>query len=147
MPLRPAVLAALLVPALVAAAEPPAVVELFEDDVKGMLDRLTHGGIGGSEPNDARAETDDVFSGTAALRVAPSQRFCPDIKGWDFAIAERPKPGEYRYLRFAWKKVTPGGPVMLQFHTRRPTADWNIRYYMGPGPPWESKVLAPVGPA
>jgi hypothetical protein len=146
MPSRPAALAALLLPALAAAAEPPLVIELFEDDARTMLAQLTHGGITGGETNAASAEADDVFSGTTALRVAATQRFCPDIKGWDFAIAEKPKPGEFRYLRFAWKKAAPGGPIMLQFHTRKPTADWNVRYYMGPGPPWESKVLAPVGP-
>jgi hypothetical protein len=147
MPFRPAALAALLVPALAAAADPPAVVALFEDDTKAMLAQLTHGGITGSEANAASAETDDVFSGAAALRVAVTQRFCPDITGWDFPVAEKPKAGEFRYLRFAWKKAAPGGPIMLQFHTRKPTADWIIRYYMGHGPPWESKVLAPFGPA
>lgn len=144
MPFRPAILVALLVPALAAAADPPAVIELFEDDTKAMLAQLTHGGIAGSQENPASAETDDVFSGTTALRVAPAQRFCPDIKGWDFAIAEKPKPGEYRYLRYAWKKAAPGGPIMLQFCTRKPNADWNIRYFMGQAPPWESKVLAPA---
>lgn len=38
--------------------------------------------------------------------------------------------------------------MMLQFHTRRPNADWHIRYYMGPdAPPWAAKVLAPQAPA
>jgi hypothetical protein len=145
MPFRPTILV-LLLPGIAAAAGPPAVVELFEDDAKTMLAQLTHGGIAGSQENPASAETEDVFSGKAALRVAPAQRFCPDIQGWDFEIAEKPKPGEYRYLRFAWKKAAPGGPIMLQFHTRKPTADWNIRYFMGQAPPWESKVLAPAGP-
>jgi hypothetical protein len=146
MPSRPAVLAVLLLPALAVPGNPPPVVELFEDDARTLLGQLTHGGITGGEMNPASAETDDVFSGTTALRVAVTQRFAPDIKEWDFVITEKPKAGEYRYLRFAWKKAAPGGPIMLQFHTRKPVRDWIIRYYMGPGPPWASKVLAPFGP-
>ena len=89
----------------------------------------------------------DVFAGKAALRVGAMQRFNSAVKDWDFQIAEKPMEGEYRYLRFAWKKIG-DGPMMLQFHTRRPNADWNIRYYMGPdAPPWAAKVLAPQAPA
>src|SRR5688572_24504297 len=146
MPSRLIVLVVLLVPAAAVAA-PPAVAELFEDDAAGLLAQLTHGGITGGEENRAAAEEADVFSGKCAVRVAACQRFSPDVKGWDFAIAEKPKPGEYRYLRFAWKKVGPG-PLMLQFHTRRPGKDWFIRYYMGQDPPpWESKVLRTAAPA
>jgi hypothetical protein len=28
------------------------------------------------------------------------------IPNWDFEIAEKPEPGQYRYLRFAWKATS-----------------------------------------
>lgn len=145
--LRTFVVIGLIVPSVSQAADKPAVVELFEDDAAGLIAQLTKGGISGGEDVKAVVETDDVFSGKAALRVSPAQRFNPDIKGWDFSITEKPKEGEYRYLRFAWKKIA-GGPVMLQFCTRKPVQDWIMRYYMGDvAPPWESKVLASAAPA
>src|SRR5262245_39040203 len=113
MPLR-ALIFALMSPSFAFAAEKPSVVELFEDDADGLIPKLTMGGIGGSEQVQITAENIDVFSGKHALRVSPAQRFCPDIPGWAFQIAEKPEAGEYRYLRFAWKKLKPG-PIMLQF--------------------------------
>jgi hypothetical protein len=146
MPFRFAIVAALFVPALTVAADPPAVVELFEDDTAGLIPKLTMGGIGGGEDVRVSAETADVFAGKASLRVAASQRFSPDIADWDFAIADKPKPGEFRYLRFAWKKLD-GGPLMVQFHTRKPVADWVVRYHVGPDPPpWAAKVVSPTAP-
>ncbi len=145
MPVRSAILV-LLLPALAAAADPPAVVELFEDDTAGLIPKLTMGGIGGGENTKVEAETADVFAGKAALRVAAPQRFNPDVQGWDFPIAEKPKAGEYRYLRFAWKKLGEG-PLMVQFHTRGPKPDWYIRYHAGAeSPPWEAKVVSPAAP-
>jgi putative membrane-bound dehydrogenase-like protein len=57
---------------------------------------------------------DEPFAGRPSLRVSPPQRFAAHIPGWDYKIVERPAgPGEYRYLRFAWK--SPGGTgVMLE---------------------------------
>jgi hypothetical protein len=122
------------------------VVELFEDDTAGLIPKLTMGGIGGGENTKVEAETADVFAGKAALRVAASQRFNPDVQGWDFPIAEKPKAGQYRYLRFAWKKLG-DGPLMVQFHTRGPKADWYIRYHAGAeSPPWQAKVVSPAAP-
>jgi hypothetical protein len=142
----PFTILALFLPALAAAADPPGVVELFEDDTAGLIPKLTMGGIGGGENTKIEAETADVFAGKAALRVAASQRFNPDVKGWDFPIAEKPKAGEYRYLRFAWKKLGEG-PLMVQFHTRGPKPDWYIRYHAGAeSPPWEAKVVSTAAP-
>jgi hypothetical protein len=119
---------------------------LFEDDTAGLIPKLTMGGIGGGENTKVEAETADVFAGKTALRVAASQRFNPDVQGWDFPIAETPKPGEYRYLRFAWKKLG-DGPLMVQFHTRGPKPDWYIRYHAGAeSPPWQAKVVSPASP-
>jgi hypothetical protein len=137
-------LGVLLVAAVAAAADKPAVVELFEDDADGLLLLLTMGGISGAEENRAAGETEDVFSGKVALRVAPAQRFNPEIKGWSFRIAEKPKEGEYRYLRFAWKKIAPG-PIMIQFCSREPQ-DWGHRYHAGGNPPWAAKEVAAEAP-
>ena len=57
--------------------------------------------------------TEDKFTGKASLRISPPQRFSSRIAGWNFTIAEKPGPGEYRYLRFAWKSPT-GTGIMLE---------------------------------
>lgn len=142
---RPIIFFVALLPAI-ARAEKPAVVELFEDDADGLIAQLISGGIGGSEDVRAVVETEDVFAGKTALRVAPAQRFHSDIKGWSFPIAEKPKAGEYRYLRFAWKKLG-DGPLMLQFHTRLPGQDWCVRYHAGGGPPWPALEVSPTAPS
>jgi hypothetical protein len=56
---------------------------------------------------------DDKFTGKVCLRISPPQRHSPKIPGWNFTIAEKPGPGEYRYLRFAWKSPT-GSGIMLE---------------------------------
>ena len=93
MRIRPALFAVLLF-AAPARADKPAVIELFEDDTAALIPQLIMGGIGGSEDVKVEAEIGDRFAGKAALRVAPSQRFNPDVKGWDFPVAEKPKAGE-----------------------------------------------------
>ncbi|QGJ69886.1 Hypothetical protein PBC10988_15730 [Planctomycetales bacterium 10988] len=57
----------------------------------------------------------DPFSGKYSLRVLPPQVHQPQMPGWAYAIRENPGPGEFRYLRFAWKKVE-GARVLLQFN-------------------------------
>jgi hypothetical protein len=60
-----------------------------------------------------RAVDQDAYQGKWALAVTPPQRFRAAMPGWGLSIAEKPRPGEYRYLRFAWKKEG-GGGIMLQ---------------------------------
>ncbi|MGI8977765.1 MAG: hypothetical protein ACR2FY_00925 [Pirellulaceae bacterium] len=55
------------------------------------------------------------------------QRYEPGIPGWEHRIREQPKPGEFRYLRFAWKCRGCTG-IMLQMHD---LTDWHIRYTAG----------------
>jgi outer membrane protein assembly factor BamB len=45
---------------------------------------------------------------TAAGRADPlwEPPFGHAVPNWDFAVAEEPKPGEYRYLQFAWKATS-----------------------------------------
>ena len=56
---------------------------------------------------------DEPFAGKPSLRLSPPQRFSPRLPGWDYRIVEKPGPGEYRYLRFAWKSPSASG-VMLE---------------------------------
>jgi hypothetical protein len=125
---------------------PPAVGELFEDDADAFVPLLSLGGEAKDGGGKIAAEATDVFAGKAAVRVSPFQRFHHEIKEWNFRIAEEPKAGEYRYLRFAWKKEGKG-PLMLQMCTKLPGRPW-FRYYAGKAdPPWPAKVLGEAAPA
>lgn len=93
---------------VVAGGPPPALYRLFEDEPH-FVSLLNEGG------GKATVETTDRFEGTAALRVTPDQKFRAKLPGLGVKIAERPGDGEYRYLRFAWKKIG-GGSVLLQLN-------------------------------
>jgi hypothetical protein len=56
---------------------------------------------------------DGPLSGKAALGITPLQRDNPRIAGWQFAIREKPGPGEHRFMRLAWKKRGEGS-VMVE---------------------------------
>jgi hypothetical protein len=47
---------------------------------------------------------DDKYSGTASAKVTGQQRTNPALPGMELKIREYPAAGEYRFLRFAWKK-------------------------------------------
>jgi hypothetical protein len=116
----------------------PAVAELLEDDAAGLLARLK------SRAGDGRAEAADVFSGARAVKVLPMQVYDREIPRWKYRIVEKPGPGEYRYLRFAWKVDGCAG-IMLQMHDAR---DWFIRYTAGQNTQgWETKFVADRPPA
>jgi hypothetical protein len=107
-------------------AGPPAVVELLEDTTEDFLRSLT-----GNDPfGQCRASRDfrDFYSGVSSVRVPPVQRFAERLAGWNFTVAEKPGPGQYRYLRFAWKRVG-GAGIMIQFHNA--AGSWNQRYLAG----------------
>ena len=112
------------------AAEPPK--EIFEDDEK-FAALLTEG--------EGRAIPDqrDKYSGTYSLRVTPDQKFNANLPNLGVKIRENPGPGEYRYIRFAWKKAG-GNSICLQLNhdgtwgpggTGREGA--KFRYHAGPG--------------
>ena len=120
-----------IVPGEKPAAEPPK--EIFEDDEK-FVALLTEG--------DGRAIPDqrDKYSGTYSLRVTPGQRFNPSLPMLGVKIRENPGPGEYRYIRFAWRKQG-GNSICLQLNhdgawgpggegTREGA---KFRYHAGPG--------------
>ncbi|MBW3598689.1 MAG: hypothetical protein KY475_15625, partial [Planctomycetes bacterium] len=111
-------------------AEPPLAV--FEDDAK-FVELLSQGG------GEISLVEDDKHSGQAAVKVTPDQRYNENVPPLGVKIRENPGPGEYRFLRFAWKKKG-GESICLQLNhdgqwgpqdASRPGA--KFRYHSGPG--------------
>lgn len=106
--------------------ELPAVATLFEDDADFFIENLSNPGVL-KDASVVDRDVNSVYSGTCSLSVTPFQRFGLGLPGWRFKIAENPEPGEYRYLRFAWKRML-GDGIMLQLFASPKT--WH-RYYAG----------------
>jgi serine/threonine-protein kinase len=115
----------------------PPLLALFEDE--GSLVTQLNQRQGASE---LALEPEDRFSGTVALRVTPVQRSAAWLPNWYFPIVERPGPGQYRYLRFAWKKRK-GEKCMLQLAA---AGSWQHRYYAGRSPQTVVWLLDPAAP-
>src|SRR5437763_15336474 len=81
-----------------AGSRPSTVAELLEDDGENLIKQMVsqQGGAGS-------IETVDVFSGRSAVKITPMQLYQRAVPGWAYKIAEKPKVGEYRFIRFAWK--------------------------------------------
>jgi hypothetical protein len=103
-----------------------AAVELLEDDA-GRLARSLNPGADLTNLGRAGAWGDDCYSGVCSLKVAGYQRFRENLPGWTYPVVEKPREGEYRYLRFAWKKPE-GQGVMVQLCVSG--VDWG-RYFAG----------------
>jgi hypothetical protein len=138
-------------PVALPAAEPPAkealpaVVELFEDDADDLIPQLTN--ADGAEPSTAKREDGDRFTGVCSLRVTPLQRYTPSVNGWAYPVVEKPAAGQYRYIRFAWKKAG-GQGIMLQLSGHAGGQGWEHRYVAGnPTVPWPSVSVAEKVPA
>lgn len=108
--------------------------EIYEDDEK-FVALFTEGG--GRAIPDQR----DQYSGKYSMRVTPDQKFNANLPGLAVKIREKPGPGEFRYLRFAWKKAQ-GNSICLQLaHEGKfgPASDAGgregakFRYHAGPG--------------
>jgi hypothetical protein len=113
---------------------------IFEDDEQ-FIALLTEGG------GQIRADG-EKHSGKISLRVTPDQKYSATMPGVEVKIRENPGPGEYRYLRFAWRKKQ-GNAICLQLahegqfgpggNTR---AGAKFRYHAGPGAePFGGSVL------
>lgn len=85
------------------------------------------------------------FSGESALRVTPDQKFGSDIPVLGIKIRREPGPGEYRFIRFAWKKQG-GKQICLQFNHDN---QWGpaepgkppFRYHAGEGDCFKASLL------
>jgi len=121
----------------------PAKITLFEDEPEFVQSLASGDGT-------VSLSTDDLHSGTAALRVTPPQRFNLRIPGWEYKITEAPTLGEYRYLRFAWKSRNGGDGVMIELagDGQWPPADKPLwRYYAGKNTTgWAARQVAPDAP-
>lgn len=119
---------------------PAGVICLLEDNAAELLPQLTNPW---GDPGEGHIEKDHVFSGDSAVKITILQRYCNLIPGWAYRITERPKAGEYRYLRFAWKSDGLAG-IMLQLHDDK---DWHIRYTAGANKfGWASQTVAESTP-
>ncbi len=78
-------------------AQPPGIAVVFDED-RSFVDRLPDG------EGSLELATADVSSGTVALKIAGGERSNALINGVELPLREHPRLGEYRYLRFAWKK-------------------------------------------
>lgn len=118
------------------------VVTLFEDEA-GFATALNEGA------GTATVETSDRFSGAAALSITPPQRWNLNMPGWQYRITEKPGPGEFRYLRWAWKSRG-GQGVMLELAGggRWPLAEKPLwRYYSGANTTgWAAVQVSPDAP-
>ena len=118
-----------------------AVAALLEDNAGTLLPQLTNPT---GDPGEGHVERAEVFSGRSAVRIVPMQRFHPQVPGWNYRIVEKPLPGEYRYVRWAWKADGCAG-TMVQFHIE---TGWSVRYVAGNNDPgWGAKSVAADPPA
>lgn len=102
---------------------------LLDDDAHLLLTHLTNDYDGTQQSANAASEDVDVFGGASCLRVTAVQRHSMRIQGWSWKIVEKPTAdGEYRFIRFAWKKVG-GEGIMMQLHDQ--TRGWVARYFAG----------------
>jgi hypothetical protein len=120
------------------ASRPSTVAELLEDGGENLIRQMLsqQGGVGG-------IEFADVYSGQSAVKITPMQLYQRELAGWAYKIVEKPKVGEYRFIRFAWKAPGATG-IMLQMHDEK---DWNLRLTAGVDEPnWGSKFVATKPP-
>ncbi len=87
----------------------PGLLPIFEDDVK-FISQLRHG------EGAAELSHTDAYTGTAALKVVKGEVGNTILFSEPVAIRTQPKLGEYRFLRFVWRKQQ-GAPVCLQLAT------------------------------
>lgn len=116
-----------------------AVVELFEDD-RTFIENLSKRHEVGT--GKVSIELKDRHSGSVSLRVEGMMVGVSALPGWNFEVVENPKPGQYRFIRFAWKKPAPGSTsIMIQLYTK--SRGWENRYLAGKnGPGWAATSVA-----
>jgi hypothetical protein len=118
---------------VVSGERPPieAPLKIFEDEEE-FTTSLNQGN------GQIRLEGGQKYSGAASVRVTPDQRFNPALSSLGVKIRKDPGPGEYRYLRFVWRKQG-GNQICLQLNhdgAWGPTPGGSaasFRYHAGPG--------------
>lgn len=112
--------------------QPHPPLAVFEDE-SDFPSKLTDGN------GQLALEAQDKFAGAVSLKVTPEQRFNASLPGLGMKIRKDPGEGEYRYLRYAWKKQG-GTRVCLQINhdgiwgPNRELRDKDFRYDAGTGP-------------
>lgn len=120
----------------------PTRVTLFDDDPEFPV-ALKHG------RGSAEVETEHPYSGETALRITAVQRYSNRIKDWHFPIVAEPGPGQYRYLRMAWKSEHGEGVgvELAADGSWGPAESRNRRYYSGKNTaPWQARQISPDVP-
>jgi putative heme-binding domain-containing protein len=120
----------------------PARVVLFDDEAD-FVAKLAEG--------DGRASlvTNRAYSGSACLAVTPPQRYSTRIPGWNYRVVERPAPGEFRYLRLAWRvQDAQGVMIELAASGRWPAPESpQRRYFAGKNlTKWDASEVSPDTP-
>ncbi len=122
----------------------PASRRVLFDDREDFVDQLVDG------KGRASIDWQDKHRGAASLRVTPPQRYSARIAGWSFRMRETPGPGEYRYIRFAWKSAGASG-VMIEIANSGawpPAKKPVFRYYAGANTTgWSAVRVADKAPA
>ena len=85
---------------------PPGILPLF-DETDEIIKHLQDG------EGELSLTTVEPKHGTYALRLTSGDQSNADIPGFDFPIREHPGLGEFRYLRFSWRKQD-GSQIGLQ---------------------------------
>jgi hypothetical protein len=102
---------------------------VLDDDAHLLLQHLNNDFDGSQQTANVASEDVDVYAGASCMKVSALQRHSRQIPGWTFKIVEKPAAdNEFRYIRFAWKKVG-GEGIMIQLHD--PNRSWVARYYAG----------------
>lgn len=112
------------------------------DENRDFVKHLVDGG------GKARIVTTDRYQGDIALSITPFQRYSARISGWQYRITEKPKEGEYRYLRLAWKSKGNGVMIELASNGHWPPAGEAIRrYFSGQNTTkWQAKQVSETAP-
>jgi outer membrane protein assembly factor BamB len=127
----------------VVARRPVAVLFDEGDDLSGYLHR-------------AKVTAQGAYSGNRCLTVggeeaysyAPwpegSKVFGHTLPNWDFEVAEEPKPGQYRYLQFAWRALAAGTRGISLRLDGEPANTYSVTLYAGERPRGEGLKLRKV---
>ncbi len=104
------------------------------DEEQDFPAKLNQGGAGKGE---ASLDPQNASRGKIALKFSPPMKGQPNLPDWNFKIRQHPGSGEYRYIRFTWKKQG-GGTLGVQLaHDGKfgPVGKDgpSFRYHAGPG--------------